>query len=165
MIVVGAALSVAVLGGIGLKLMGGSADASNAANTPPMTALATSTATATSAPATAVPTIAPAPDANAETRTVKLVIIPDEAEVKSTAFGEGEEGHRRDHGQARHREQVTLTIGKETIEEEVVVTDSGALPPKLELERRRAVAPNRDYRRNARHGCPTTPKGIDTSFQ
>ncbi len=170
MIVVGAALSVAVLGGLGLKLMGGSTDGANASNTtPPVTALATNTSTATSAPATAVPTIAPATDTNAETRTVKLVIIPDEAEVKVDGLSvKVKKGAVEITGKPGTVHKVTLTLGKDTIEEEVVVTDSGALPPKLELEPKKGggggAKPLTTGAAPAT-AAPTTPKGIDTSFQ
>jgi eukaryotic-like serine/threonine-protein kinase len=170
MIVAGAALSVAVLGGIGLKLMGGTADSANASNaTPPVTALATSTGTATSGPATATPTIAPVPDANAETRTVKLVIIPEEAEVKVDGLSvKVKKGAVEITGKPGTVHKVTLTIGKDTIEEEVVVTDSGALPPKLELEPKKGGGVGvKPATTGAAPGtaAPTTPKGIDTSFQ
>jgi serine/threonine-protein kinase len=167
MIVVGAALSVAVLGGLGLKLMGGSTDGANASNTtPPVTALATNTSTATSAPATAVPTIChryQRRDAHG------FVIIPDEAEVKVDGLSvKVKKGAVEITGKPGTVHKVTLTLGKDTIEEEVVVTDSGALPPKLELEPKKGggggAKPLTTGAAPAT-AAPTTPKGIDTSFQ
>ena len=170
MIIAGAALSVAVLGGLGLKFMGGAPDANNASNaTPPVTALATNTATSTAGAATVVPTILPAPDPNAETRTVKLVIIPDEAEVKvDGAAVKVKKGAVEISGKPGSVHKVTVTVGKESIEEEVVVTDSGALPPKLELEPKKSTgggAKPATTGATPSTAAPTTPKGIDTSFQ
>lgn len=166
LVVIGAALSVAVLGGVGLKFLGGPGDTSSQ-NANIAAAPLSNTATTTPVTARVVPTIAPALDPNAETRTVKLVIIPEEAEVKvDGTSAKVKRGAVEITGKLGSVHKVTLTIGKDTIEEDIVVSDGGALPPKIELEIKKGGG-GKATTASPTPGtaAPTTPKGIDTSFQ
>ena len=135
LLVAGAAIGIAIAAGVAFKFVATGSDAGTASaatsvpteTSQPGTAPAP-TATATDAPS---PTVSPAP----QERVVRLVIFPETAEV----MVDGEASTAKDgvveiKGSLGSEHKVKLTVGKQTIEEPVVIGEGGALPAKLELD-------------------------------
>jgi serine/threonine-protein kinase len=135
MLVAGAALGIALAAGLAYKFVGSEPQASaqgatstaqpetSHAGTPPV-----ETTTATAPP---LPTVSPAP----QDRTVRLVVMPDNADVVLDGNPvKANDGVIEIKGGLGSEHKVKLTVGKQTIEESVVIAEGGALPAKLELD-------------------------------
>jgi serine/threonine-protein kinase len=135
MLVVGAALGIALAAGLAYKFVGNEpqASAQGAANavqteTSHVGAPPVETTTATAPP---LPTVSPAP----QDRTVRLVVMPDNADVVLDGNPvKANDGVIEIKGGLGSEHKVKLTVGKQTIEESVVIAEGGALPAKLELD-------------------------------
>lgn len=172
LILVGAVLSVGIFGGVAYKLVGGDGPevptaqaAAQPVEKPAPTPVITAPAVAPTPPAQL--TITPA-EASAKLRTVKLVILPENAEVQV----DGEQvkvkrGIIEISGTLGSVHKVKLTVGKKEIEEDVVVSDGGALPPKLELDMKTASGrPRPTTGQAATTGTATNPNPkIEKTFE
>ncbi len=131
LLVLGTAIGIAVAGGIAYKVVGDQqADGRTAAaaNVPAETREAPTTTAASTAGG---PNVSPAP----QDRTVKLVILPDDAKV--TVDGKEatvKKGYVEVTGTLGSVHKVKLTAFGTEVEEDVVISESGPQPPKVEIE-------------------------------
>ena len=166
--VLGAFAVVAVLGGFGVYKL-----ASNDGSPPPPV-VTQQAIVATTAPApSTVPSVAPTQD-----KTVKVVLVPSDtsAEVDGASVT-SRDGIIEVTGALGSVHKVRVFKGKNETLGEVVVTEAGAMPPKLEL-----AAPAAGVTAKPKPGTPgpvataaatakpaapptATPKGIDTKFE
>lgn len=133
-----------ILAGLGVSILGGgfaaykfAGEESTADPLPLPGATTTTTPTAVPQPtvAPAATNTAPAVNPIAKDKTVSLVIFPEDAVV--VVDGQPAEVRRgvvRISGALGSEHEVKLTVNKQTVSEIVVISESGASPPKLELE-------------------------------
>ncbi|MFO0555975.1 MAG: serine/threonine-protein kinase [Polyangiaceae bacterium] len=148
LILAGAVLSVALLGGVGYKLVASQQQAAPTSNqapaSPQPTTPPTTTASAESpiTPVASSVAVTPAPQASAseeptDEKTVYLGISPDDAKV--TVDGEEVAVNKDDHtveitGVQGTRHKVVVELGEDKIEKKVIITDTGADPPFILLQ-------------------------------
>jgi serine/threonine-protein kinase len=167
MIIAGAAIGIAAAAGLAYKVV-------SASPSPPPTVAAnvapTQTPAGTTTPkpvetATAMPTISPAP----QERVVRLVVMPENAEViLDGAAATANDGILEIRGGLGSEHKVRLTVGKQTVEESVVIGEGGALPAKLELDLKTGKAIKQSSVSSAGKGtsAPVAPKpGIENKFE
>ena len=115
------------------------------------------------------PVVAPVP----QERTVKLVVItPDDATVEVDGQPvKVRNGVVEITGPLGSVHKVKLVAGKDEAEEDVVVTEIGAQPPKVTLERSKGDRPRSGGGATAKPAAPDAPKpagpkpGIETKFE
>jgi serine/threonine protein kinase len=141
LVVAGAALSIAVFGGVAYKMFGAPetpVQTAQAAPQPIETITATLPTTGlgvTPAPTQSVDVTPSGTATEGKIRTVRLVILPEDAEVSLDGKPvKTKKGVLEITGEPGDVHKVKLKVGKEEIEEDVVVSNDGALPPKLELK-------------------------------
>ncbi|NUP09861.1 MAG: serine/threonine protein kinase [Polyangiaceae bacterium] len=174
LVVLGAVLSVALFGGVAYKFLGGSSNLPDAQAAHQATTTTPTAETAAPAPTTAAPAVSPSasslavtPAADSKARTVKLVVIPEDATVTidgNTATVK--KGVVEISGSLGSVHKVKLQVGKQELEEDVVVSDGGALPPKLQLDVKNggAVRPTTSAKPVATSPTGHTP-GIEKTFE
>jgi len=136
LVAVGAALSIAVLGGLGYAFL---VNKQGPPQSPVGASVATDTATATTTPGVtpspaASPTVMPSPRDDKEI-VVELVIFPKDAVVHVDGKPvKAKNGVIEFSGGMGSVHKVKLTKGAHEIEENVTISDRGARPPNLELD-------------------------------
>jgi serine/threonine protein kinase len=163
------ALALLGLGGFGvLKVMQKDPPPPVVAASPPSAPAPPPTPVASVTPA---PTITPsvvAPAVDSAPRTVSLVIYPDDAKVEIDDKPiELRSGLCDLTGPLGSKHKVKISKGKKERVEFVAITDSGALPPKLELEKDKSGAttgPGTKPGGTAAPVAPTGKPGLDTKF-
>ncbi len=171
LIIAGAAIGIAAAAGVAYKVVSASPEPtpSVAANAVPTSTPGDGKPATTSAPtitATANPTVSPAP----QEIMARLVIYPEDAEVQiDGAPAKATDGVVEIRGGLGSEHKVRLTVGKQTIEEPVVIGERGALPAKLELDVKTGRAIKQSSVGSAKPaGAGTAPKptpGIENKFE
>ncbi|NUO49926.1 MAG: serine/threonine protein kinase [Polyangiaceae bacterium] len=169
LLVLGTAIGIAVAGIIAYKVVGSQQQAganAAAANIPAESPRENAGATTAT---TAGPSVSPAP----QERTVKLVVLPEEAKV--TVDGKDatvKKGYVEISGTLGSVHKVKLTAFGRDIEEDITISESGPQPPKVEVEDTKKAAPGGASPKTTATAAPgpgpgTQPKktGIEEKFE
>ncbi len=173
MVVIGAAVSVALLGGLALKFMGSDPPPPSGASGG-VVATANATVSAAAAPTATGqgPDVTPSQQGSespkvAEAVTRSLVILPEDAEVTVNGTAtKVRKGYVELKGAPGDVFKVLVKKGADSIDEDVSITKDGLNPGKLEVKKGSGVKVKSSSQPSAPTAtqAPTTPKGIETGF-